>query len=299
MKEKINLGLRGYEELFMSQQERDDQKREKVMDIPLNELYPFKDHPFYVKVNDELNEMARSICEHGVLTPALVRPRKEGGYELISGHRRKAASELAGMETLPVIVRELDDDAAIIAMVDSNQQRENLLPSEKAFAYDMKLRAMKHQGKASGQLGQKWSREQLSKDESGRTIQRYIRLTKLIPEFLKMVDEERIAMTPAVEISYLSKQIQKELLSVCEMQDCTPSLSQAVRLKKLSQEGMLEAHNVVQIMSEPKANQRDKLTFRKDTFEKYFPKGYTTEQMEQSIISMLKERKRKLDRDAR
>ncbi len=299
MAEKIDLGLgRAYDELFTSQEERDDQKREKIIDIPLSELHTFKNHPFRVEVNDELREMARSILDHGVVTPAIARPRPEGGYELLSGHRRKAACQLAGLETLPTVVRELDDDAATIVMVDSNQQRENLLPSEKAFAYQMKLEAIKHQGKTSVQLGQKLSRESVA-DEAGESqtqIQRYIRLTFLLPELLKMVDEGRIAMTPAVELSYLPKKLQEELLDTCEMLDCTPSLSQAVEMKKLAQAGKLKAEDVVTIMSRLKANQQDKLTFRKDTFEAYFPKGYTARQMEESIINLLKERKRQLDR---
>ena len=299
MAEKIDLGLgRAYDELFTSQEERDDQKREKIIDIPLSELHTFKNHPFRVEVNDELREMARSILDHGVVTPAIARPRPEGGYELLSGHRRKAACQLAGLETLPTVVRELDDDAATIVMVDSNQQRENLLPSEKAFAYQMKLEAIKHQGKTSVQLGQKLSRESVA-DEAGESqtqIQRYIRLTFLLPELLKMVDEGRIAMTPAVELSYLPKKLQEELLDTCEMLDCTPSLSQAVEMKKLAQAGKLKAENVVTIMSRLKANQQDKLTFRKDTFEACFPKDYTAKQMEESIINMLKERKRQLDR---
>lgn len=299
MAEKIDLGLgKAYDALFSSQEQRDDEKREKIIDIPLTELHTFKNHPFRVEVNDELREMARSILDHGVVTPAIARPRPEGGYELLSGHRRKAACQLAGLETLPTVVRELDDDAATIVMVDSNQQRENLLPSEKAFAYQMKLEAIKHQGKTSVQLGQKLSRESVA-DEAGESqtqIQRYIRLTYLLPELLKMVDEGRIAMTPAVELSYLPKKLQEELLDTCEMLDCTPSLSQAVEMKKLAQAGKLKAEDVVTIMSRLKANQQDKLTFRKDTFEAYFPKGYTAKQMEESIINLLKERKRQLDR---
>ena len=303
----IDLGLgKAYDALFSSQEQRDDEKREKIIDIPLSELHTFKNHPFRVEVNDELREMARSILDHGVVTPAIARPRPEGGYELLSGHRRKAACQLAGLETLPTVVRELDDDAATIVMVDSNQQRENLLPSEKAFAYQMKYEAMKRKagrpGKNARQVGAdligKRSDELFaeSADESARTVQRYIRLTYLLPELLKMVDEGRIAMTPAVELSYLPKKLQEELLDTCEMLDCTPSLSQAVEMKKLAQAGKLRAEDVVTIMSRLKANQQDKLTFRKDTFEAYFPKGYTARQMEESIINLLKERKRQLDR---
>jgi len=303
MAEKIDLGLgKAYDALFSSQEQRDDEKREKIIDIPLTELHTFKKHPFRVEVNDELREMARSILDHGVVTPAIARPRPEGGYELLSGHRRKAACQLAGLETLPTVVRELDDDAATIVMVDSNQQRENLLPSEKAFAYQMKLEAMKRKArrpsKNSVQVGQNFSRTELANQsgDSETQIQRYIRLTYLLPELLKMVDEGRIAMTPAVELSYLPKKLQEELLDTCEMLDCTPSLSQAVEMKKLAQAGKLKAEDVVTIMSRLKANQQDKLTFRKDTFEAYFPKGYTAKQMEESIINMLKERKRQLDR---
>ena len=299
MAEKIDLGLgKAYDALFSSQEQRDDEKREKIIDIPLTELHTFKNHPFRVEVNDELREMARSILDHGVVTPAIARPRPEGGYELLSGHRRKAACQLAGLETLPTVVRELDDDAATIVMVDSNQQRENLLPSEKAFAYQMKLEAIKHQGKATSRqvVGKLESADVIADDESGRNVQRYIRLTYLLPELLKMVDEGRIAMTPAVELSYLPKKMQEELLDTCEMLDCTPSLSQAVEMKKLAQAGRLKAEDVVTIMSRLKANQQDKLTFRKDTFEAYFPKGYTAKQMEESIINLLKERKRQLDR---
>ena len=299
MAERIDLGLgKAYDALFSSQEQRDDEKREKIIDIPLTELHTFKNHPFRVEVNDELREMARSILDHGVVTPAIARPRPEGGYELLSGHRRKAACQLAGLETLPTVVRELDDDAATIVMVDSNQQRENLLPSEKAFAYQMKLEAIKHQGKATSRqvVGKLESADVIADDESGRNVQRYIRLTYLLPELLKMVDEGRIAMTPAVELSYLPKKLQEELLDTCEMLDCTPSLSQAVEMKKLAQAGKLKAEDVVTIMSRLKANQQDKLTFRKDTFAAYFPKGYTAKQMEESIINMLKERKRQLDR---
>lgn len=304
MAERIDLGLgKAYDALFSSQEQRDDEKREKIIDIPLTELHTFKNHPFRVEVNDELREMARSILDHGVVTPAIARPRPEGGYELLSGHRRKAACQLAGLETLPTVVRELDDDAATIVMVDSNQQRENLLPSEKAFAYQMKYEAMKRQGKrtdlTSPQLAAKSRTDDALAAEagmSGDTVRRYIRLTYLLPELLKMVDEGRIAMTPAVELSYLPKKLQEELLDTCEMLDCTPSLSQAVEMKKLAQAGKLKAEDVVTIMSRLKANQQDKLTFRKDTFAAYFPKGYTAKQMEESIINMLKERKRQLDR---
>lgn len=297
----LDLGLHAVDDLFTTEAQREDEKREKIMNIPLEELHPFKDHPFHVDDNEELRELAKSIADHGVVTPAIARPLLDGGYELISGHRRKAASQLAGMETLPVVVRELDDDAATIIMVDSNQQRENLLPSEKAFSYKMKLDAMKHQGKviesACAQIGHK-SRDVLADDvgESRETVRRYIRLTNLIKPLLQMVDDRRIAMSPAVEISYLPKKMQELLLDVCDMQDCTPSLSQAVRLKSLFQRGDLNEGMMVKIMSEQKANQKDKLTFQAEKFAAYFPRGYTAEQMEQSIIRMLDERKRQMQR---
>ena len=300
MRKSLEGSLTPLDELFMTQEARDDDKREKIHDIELSQLHPFKDHPFHVEQDDELRELAKSITEHGVVTPGIVRPKPEGGYELISGHRRKAASELAGMATMPVVIRGLDDDAATIIMVDSNQQRENLLPSEKAFAYKMKLEAMKHQGKTtSRQVGEKLtSVAQLSEstEDSERQIQRYIRLTNLIPDLLKLVDEKSIAMSPAVELSFLPKKKQEILLDFCRMQQCTPSLSQAVRLKALQQTGKLTELELIKIISEQKANQRDKLTFRADKFAAYFPKGYTAEQMENSILQMLAERQRKLQK---
>ena len=299
---KIDLGLKeAYEELFMTQEQRDDKRREKIIDLPLDELQPFRDHPFRVTQDGEMNELLRSIHERGIISPCLVRPKPEGGYEIISGHRRKAACEMLGWDTIPAIVREMDDDTAVITMVDSNQQRENLLPSEKAFAYKMKLEAIKHQGKAtSGQVGQKWSREELAEDESGRSIQRYIRLTNLIPNLLKLVDDGCVALTPAVELSYLSEELQEALLDACGMQDCTPPLSQAVKLRRMAAEGTLTPRKIQDIMREPKANQRDRLTFRADTFAQFFPKSYTVEQMEQEILRLLKQRQeRSRDRDAR
>lgn len=298
------ITLTSYDDLFKTQDERDDVKREKIHEIALNELYPFKDHPFHVEHGDELRELARSIADHGVVTPGIVRPRPEGGYELISGHRRKVASELAGMATMPVVIRELDDDAATIIMVDSNQQRENLLPSEKAFSYKMKLDAMNRQGKrtdlSSTQVVSKSRTNEIIGDtngESRETVRRFIRLTYLIPDLLKMVDEKSVAMSPAVELSYLPKKQQEILLDCCRMQQCTPSLSQAVKLKALQQDGKLTEPELIKIMSEQKANQKDKLTFRADKFAAYFPKGYTAEQMEESILKMLAERQRKVKKD--
>ena len=269
-------------------------------------MHPFKDHPFQVIDNDELRELAKSIAEHGVVSPAIARPCEDGTYELISGHRRKAACEIAGIATLPVLVRNLDDDAATVIMVDSNQQRENILPSEKAFAYKMKLEAMKRQlGRPSEKEGQvvpqyagKRSTAVIGADsgESYKQVQRYIRLTNLIPKILKLVDEKTIAFSPAVELSHLPKKMQEELSGIMEMQQCTPSLSQAVRMKTLHQKGELTVAEIVKIMGEEKANQRDKVSFRVDKFSAYFPKGYTAEQMEKSILNMLEDRKKKLQK---
>lgn len=302
MGNKIELNLTSVDQLFSTEEQRQDEKREKVMDIPLEELQPFQGHPFQVVENEELLELAKSIAEHGVVTPALARPGKGGGFELISGHRRKAACQLAAIKTLPVIVRDLDDDTATIIMVDSNQQRENLLPSEKAFAYKMKLEAMKRQAGRPGknnlvQVGQN-SRTELSAQsgESETQIQRYIRLTNLIPDILKLVDEKQIAFSPAVELSYLPKKVQTDLLDIMKMQDCTPSLSQAVRMKAMQQKGELNIPEMNKIMREQKANQKDRISFRSDKFSPYFPRGYTPEQMEKSILNLLEERKRKLQK---
>ena len=308
MRDSLKGSITPYEELFMTQDARDDAKREKICDIALSELHPFKAHPFHVEDNEELRELSRSIADHGVVTPGIVRPSADGGYELISGHRRKLASQLAGKETMPVIIREMDDDTATIIMVNSNQQRENLLPSEKAFSYQMKLEAMKRQtGRPSkencGQvchnlIGTK-TRDLIAEnaDESARTIQRYIRLTHLIPNLLKMVDERSIALSPAVELSYLPKKQQELLLDFCKMQQCTPSLSQAVRLKTLHQTGKLTEAELIKIMTQQKANQRERLSFAADKFAAFFPKGYTPEQMESSILKLLEERRRKLKRE--
>ena len=304
MGNKIELNLTSVDQLFSTEEQRQDEKRENVMDIPLEELQPFQGHPFQVAENEELLELAKSIAEHGVVTPALARPGKGGGYELISGHRRKAACQLAGVKTLPVIVRDLDDDTATIIMVDSNQQRENLLPSEKAFAYKMKLDAMKRQAGRPGkknlpQLAANYrSDDEVAKDSgvSGDTVRRYIRLTNLIPDILKMVDEKQIAFSPAVEFSYLPKKAQTDLLDIMKMQDCTPSLSQAVRMKGMQQKGELNIPEMNKIMREQKANQKDRISFRSDKFSPYFPRGYTPEQMEKSILNLLEERKRKLQK---
>lgn len=305
---RTDIKLTSVDDLFKTQEDRADDQREKIMDIPLSELHPFKDHPFQVNDNEELRELAKSIRENGVVSPAIARPRTEGGYELIAGHRRKAASQMAGLETMPVIVRELDDDAATVVMVDSNQQRENLLPSEKAFSYKMKLDAIKRQAgrpskNNSGQVDQnfngKFSVEILSDEssESVKQIQRYIRLTYLVQELLKKVDEKSIAFNPAVELSYLPKEVQKSLLEAMDVLQCTPSLSQAQRLKTLHQQGKLELDMIVKILGEAKANQREKISFSHERLRQYFPKGYTPQQMEESIIKMLEERQRKLQRE--
>ena len=303
MSRNLELKLPPADSLFTTQEERDDRKREKIMDIPLAELHPFKDHPFQVMDNDELRELAKSIAEHGVVTPAIVRPSADGTYELISGHRRKAACEIAGIATMPVVVRDLDDDTATVIMVDSNQQRENILPSEKAFAYKMKLEAMKRQAgrpkNNSSQVETDLRSDAILAAQAGESrnqIQRYIRLTNLIPKILKLVDEKTIAFSPAVELSYLPKKMQEELSGIMEMQQCTPSLSQAVRMKTLHQKGGLTVAEIVKIMGEEKANQRDKVSFRADKFSAYFPKGYTAEQMEKSILNMLEERRKNLQK---
>ena len=295
-----NLSLTSYDDLFATDKSRADADREKVMEIPLSELFPFKDHPFKVKNDEKMQETADSIREYGVLVPAIARPREGGGYELISGHRRKMGCEIAGLETMPVIVRDMDDDAAVIVMVDSNIQRESLLPSERAFAYRMKLEAIKRQGArsdlTSAQVGQKLNaRQMVAKDarESAGQIQRFIRLTKLIPQLLDMVDEKKIAFNPAVELSYLKPQEQMELLDTMESEQATPSLSQAQRLKKFSQEGHLSIDVMRAIMSEEKKHDLDRVTIGSDKLQKYFPKSWTPAQMETQIIKLLESWHRK------
>lgn len=293
------------DELFSSQEERDDAKLERVRDIPLNELHPFKDHPFKIQNDDEMKRLMESIQKFGTLTPALARPLPEGGYELISGHRRLAACQVLGVETMPVIVREMSDDEAVIAMVDANLQREHILPSEKAFAYKMKLDAIKHQGITSSQLGTKLIRsdEKVAMDagESRNQVQRYIRLTYLIPELLSMVDEGKIAFNPAVEISYLEQPEQRVLLNAMELNDCTPSHAQAIRLKKLSQEGVLQDQTIYDILAEQKPNQQEQYKFKREDIRKYFPKSYTDKQVCDTVIKLLEQwqRRRERDRDSR
>ena len=272
---------------------------DKVITVPISQLYPFPNHPFKVNRDEALSELAASIKEFGVMTPALVRPRKEGGYEIISGHRRKAACTLVDVYEMPVIVRELDDDASIIAMTDSNMQRENLLPTEKAYAYKMRLEAIKHQGQTSCQVGAK-SRSDvvLAEDssDSARTIQRYIRLTNLIPPLQEMVDNQRIAFNPAVELSYLAEKEQNDLLEVIRSEDCTPSLSQAIQLKKLSQDRKLDVDAISAIIGETKANQTPKVAIRYSALQKYYPKTMTPRDIEADVLKLLEERYKRRER---
>ena len=290
-----NISLTPYDDIFSTEESRAESMRETIRDIPLAELHPFKDHPFKVVDDERMEETAASVREYGVLVPGIARPRPEGGYEIIAGHRRKRASELAGKETMPVIVRNLDDDAAVIIMVDSNLQRENILPSERAKAYKMKYEAIKHQGLrtdlTSGQLGQKLRRSldevAASTGESVKQVQRFIRLTQLEPPLLDMVDERKIAMNPAVELSYLKPEEQRQLLEAIDLQQATPSLSQAQRMKKFSQEGRLTFDVMDAILSEEKKPPETSITLTGDRIRKYFPKSFTPAQMEQTIIKLL------------
>ena len=303
-KRKSEFTLPTLDDLFTTQAERDDAKLERVKNIPLDELHPFKNHPFKVQNNEEMERMIESIRKVGTITPALARPLPDGGYELISGHRRLAACQVLGIETMPVIVREMSDDEAVIAMVDANLQRETILPSEKAFAYKMKLDAIKHQGVTSRQLGEKLlSITQVSKDsdDSERQIQRYIRLTCLIPELLSMVDDKKIAFNPAVEISYLDRDEQLTLLDAINMNDCTPSHAQSIRLKKMSQDGLLTADAIYAILSEEKPNQKEQIKLPRDELRKYFPQNYSDKQIKRDILKGLEllKRQRERNRDAR
>ena len=254
--------------------------------LPIDKLRPFENHPFRVKDDDEMEQLVFSVLTQGLLTPIVVRETDTAEYEVISGHRRLRACQKAGIETVPALIYSMDRDAAIIALVDSNLHREHLLPSEKAFAYKMKMEAMSHQGRTCGQVGHK-SRDFLSNDESGRQIQRYIRLTYLIPEILQMVDEKKIALTPAVELSYLTESQQRDLLETMESEDCTPSLSQSQQLKKLSQSGVLNMDRILELMQQPKANQEEKLRFDMKDIRRYFPKNYTTERIQKTILQLL------------
>ena len=302
-KRNTDFTLTKLDDLFTTQEQRDDAKLERVQNIPLCELHPFKDHPLRVQNDEEMKRMIESIKKVGAITPAVARPIN-GGYEIISGHRRLAAYQELGLETMPVIVRDMTDDEAVIAMVDANLQRETVLPSEKAFAFKMKLDAIKHQGVASAQVGQKLlSVEKVAEDagESRNQIKRYIRLTYLIPELLAMVDDGKIAFNPAVEISYLSKDEQRILLDAMDLNDCTPSHAQSIRLKKLSQEGSLDSQIIYGVMSEEKPNQKEQIKFKREDFKKYFPPNYSDEQMRKDILKGLElfRKQRERNRDAR
>ena len=302
-KGSLNVSLKGADDIFSTEESRQEQQREQVQQIPIGELFPFKNHPFKVLDDESMQRTVESVEQYGVLSPLIARPRPEGGYEIISGHRRQHAAQLAGLDTLPVIVRQMDDDAAIILMVDSNLQREHILPSERAFAYKMKLDAMKNQGTrsdlTSDQVGQKlWSVEQVASDagESKTQIQRFIRLTSLIPELLDMVDEKKISFNPAVELSYLDEAQQRDFLEAMKDTQNAPSLSQAQRLKKLAQEGHFSYDVAFAVMGEEKKDELDKVVIKNDTLRKYFPRSYTPKQMEDTIIKLLEQWQRKQQR---
>ena len=300
----IDLGLRGYDEMFMTEQERADTRKPKVEELPLSELTPFKNHPFKVKNDAEMAELMKSIADAGVLSPAMARPKKGGGYELISGHRRLAACKALGMDTMPVIIRKLTDEEAVITMVDSNLQREHILPSEKAFAYKMKMEALRHQGRTSDQLGPKLTVEEIAKGDSASQVKRYIRLTNLIPEILQMVDDGRIALTPAVELSYLQPSEQETLFSIMDCDEVTPSLSQAQRLRRMSEEQRFTDSAVMQLMSEVKGNQVEYVKVPVDKLRSYFRPDTSMKQMTETLVKAMEfynrhlERQRR-DRDAR
>ena len=302
-KNSLNVSLKGADDIFSTEESRQEQQLEQVQQIPIGELFPFKNHPFKVLDDESMQRTVESVEQYGVLSPLIARPRPEGGYEIISGHRRQHAAQLAGLETLPVIVRQMDDDAAVLLMVDSNLQRENILPSERAFAYKMKLEAIKNQGARSDltspQLAAKFrSDDAVAKDQgiSGDTVRRYIRLTSLIPELLDMVDEKKIAFNPAVELSYLDESQQRDFLEAMNDTQNAPSLSQAQRLKKLAQEGHFSYDVAFAVMGEEKKDELDKGGIKNDTLRKYFPRSYTTKQMEDTIIKLLEQWQRKLQR---
>ena len=303
-KGSLNVSLKGADDIFSTEESRQEQQREKVQQIPIGELFPFKNHPFKVLDDESMQRTVESVEQYGVLSPLIARPRPEGGYEIISGHRRQHAAQLAGLDTLPVIVRNMDDDAAVLLMVDSNLQRENILPSERAFAYKMKLEAIKNQGArsdlTSGQIVQKskLSIERVAEDagEGYKTVQRFIRLTNLIPELLDMVDEKKIAFNPAVELSYLDTNQQRDFLEAMNDTQNAPSLSQAQRLKKLAQEGHFSYDVAFAVMGEEKKDELDKVVIKNDTLRKYFPRSYTPKQMEDTIIKLLEQWQRKQQR---
>ena len=302
-KGSLNVSLKGADDIFSTEESRQEQQREQVQQIPIGELFPFKNHPFKVLDDESMQRTVESVEQYGVLSPLIARPRAEGGYEIISGHRRQHAAQLAGLDALPVIVRQMDDDAAVLLMVDSNLQRENILPSERAFAYKMKLEALKNQGARSDltstQLVSKLrSNEQLGAEnnQSRETVRRFIRLTNLIPELLDMVDEKKIAFNPAVELSYLDEAQQRDFLEAMNDTQNAPSLSQAQRLKKLAQEGHFSYDVAFAVMGEEKKGELDKVVIKNDTLRKYFPRSYTTKQMEDTIIKLLDQWQRKQQR---
>ena len=303
-KNSLSVSLKGADDIFSTEESRQEQQREQVQQIPIGELFPFKNHPFMVLDDESMQRTVESVEQYGVLSPLIARPRPEGGYEIISGHRRQHAAQLAGLENLPVIVRQMDDDAAVLLMVDSNLQRENILPSERAFAYKMKLEAIKNQGArsdlTSGQIVQKskLSIERVAEDagEGYKTVQRFIRLTNLIPELLDMVDEKKIAFNPAVELSYLDESQQRDFLEAMNDTQNAPSLSQAQRLKKLAQEGHFSYDVAFAVMGEEKKDELDKVVIKNDTLRKYFPRSYTPKQMEDTIIKLLDQWQRKQQR---
>ena len=303
-KGSLNVSMKGADDIFSTEESRQEQQREQVQQIPIGELFPFKNHPFKVLDDESMQRTVESVEQYGVLSPLIARPRPEGGYEIISGHRRQHAAQLAGLDALPVIVRNMDDDAAVLLMVDSNLQRENILPSERAFAYKMKLEAIKNQGArsdlTSGQIVQKskLSIERVAEDagEGYKTVQRFIRLTNLIPELLDMVDEKKIAFNPAVELSYLDTNQQRDFLEAMNDTQNAPSLSQAQRLKKLAQEGHFSYDVAFAVMGEEKKDELDKVVIKNDTLRKYFPRSYTPKQMEDTIIKLLEQWQRKQQR---
>ena len=303
-KGSLNVSLKGADDIFSTEESRQEQQREQVQQIPIGELFSFKNHPFKVLDDESMQRTVESVEQYGVLSPLIARPRPEGGYEIISGHRRQHAAQLAGLDTLPVIVRNMDDDAAVLLMVDSNLQRENILPSERAFAYKMKLEAIKNQGArsdlTSGQIVQKskLSIERVAEDagEGYKTVQRFIRLTNLVPELLDMVDEKKIAFNPAVELSYLDESQQRDFLEAMNDTQNAPSLSQAQRLKKLAQEGHFSYDVAFAVMGEEKKDELDKVVIKNDTLRKYFPRSYTPKQMEDTIIKLLEQWQRKQQR---
>ena len=289
-----NLALKGLDDLFSTEENRQEEQREQVQQIPIDELHPFTNHPFKVLDDEAMTRTVESIAQYGVLAPLIARPRPEGGYEIISGHRRQYAAKLAGLDTLPVIVRQMSDDAAVILMVDSNLQREHILPSERALAYKMKLEALKNQGARSDltscQVGTKFrADESLAEDsgESARNVQRFIRLTNLIPELLDMVDEKKISFNPAVELSYLDESQQRDFLEAMEDTQNAPSLSQALQLKKIAQQGEFSYEKAFDVMGQEKKSEKDTVTIKNETLRKYFPRSYTPKQMEEKIIQLL------------